>query len=117
MPDFDSRFASFCSIASRAAGSMILAWSTTRPESAGKLSENAPAIVSSSAARVTTGTMTLLPTAEEVRPALILMPLCRDGSSEFHLRRLGCVFARGEHRHRLVAAEDRVCPNDAGECA
>src|SRR5215813_14171558 len=116
MPDFDSRFASFCSIASRVAGSMMLAWSTMRPESGGKLSAKAPAIVNNSAAKMATGGMTLLPRAEEVRPAVILMPLCRDGSLEFHLRWLGRVFARGELRHRLVAAEDRVCPNDAREC-
>src|SRR5690242_18126027 len=115
MPDFDSRSASFCSIALRVAGSMMLAWSTTRPVSAGKLSAKAPAIVINSTAMVTTGRTTLLPRAEEVRPAVILMPLCRDGSLEFHLRRLGRIFVRGELCHRLVAAEDGVGPDDAGE--
>src|SRR5215831_6612991 len=115
MPDFDSRSASFCSIALRVAGSIMLAWSTTRPVSAGKFSAKAPAIVNNSAAMATTGRTALLPRAEEVRPAVILMPLYRDGSLEFHLRRLGRILARGELRHRLVAAEECVGPDDAGE--
>src|SRR5262249_9021885 len=115
MPDFDSRSASFCSMALRVAGSMMLAWSTTRPESAGKLSAKAPTIAKSRAARAATGHRTLLPRAEEVRPPVILVPLYRHGSSEFHLRRLGRIFGRGELRHRFVTAENSVGPDKAWE--
>src|SRR4249919_1655567 len=96
---------------------MIFAWSTIRPVRVGKFRAKLAAIASSNALTAPASQAPLPPKAEGIRPAIILMPLCRDGSSEFHWGRFVRTFARREFRHRFVAAEERVGPYDSGECA
>src|SRR5262245_58686306 len=114
MPDLSSRSASFCSSATCVSGWIILAWSTTRPVSEGKLMAKAVAIVHSSAASAE-GRHNRLPSrAEKILAALMSMP-SRRGALEFNLRRLGCILSCRELRHRLVGTEERRGPQYAGE--
>src|ERR1700687_3440065 len=116
IPDFVSRSASFCSIAVRVSVEIIFARSTTRPESAGRVRAKPVAIVHNNAVKAMARRDPLLPGAEGMRPAVISMPLCRDGASEFYLWRLVRILNRGELRHRLVGAEEGRGPQYAGEC-
>src|SRR6476660_1242850 len=96
---------------------MMFARSTIRPVRAGKFRAKLAAIANSKTPTTPASNAPLPPKAEGIRPAIIVMPLCRDGSSEFHLRRFVRTFARREFRHRLVTAEERIGPYDSGECA
>jgi hypothetical protein len=56
----------------------------------------------------------LPPVAEKMPAAFMLMPLSRS-ALELYLRRLGCILACRELRHRLVGTEERRGPQYAGE--
>src|SRR6476646_2089084 len=116
MPDFASRSASFCSIAIRVAGSMILARSTTRPASTGRVRAKAAAIVHNNAVQAIARRDPLPPRVEERRPAIMSIPLRCGGPSEFYWRWLVRIRTGGEFRHRLVGAEEGGSPQQAREC-
>src|SRR5215467_5763640 len=84
MPDLVSSSASFDAMALRVSAERILAWSTTRPVSAGKLGAQTAMPVNNSAMRTTSG-RARLPTEkkDEMRPAVIGAPFNRNyGASQ-----------------------------------
>src|SRR6266540_6814772 len=108
-----SSSASFCVSASRAAGSRMLASSTTRPLSAGKTS--AMAGTAASKTKTKKGSARLArrrpPPLRSWHAALTAQP------SELHLRRPGHVFGDRKRLHGLVAPVERRGPDHARECA
>src|SRR4249919_1369623 len=115
MPDLSSRSASFCSSATRVSGWIILAWSTTRPVSAGKLMAKADAIAKS--ATINAAAILFLPPVAEKMPAAFMLMPSRRSALELYLRRFGRALAGSELRHRLIGPEERRGPDHAGECS
>src|SRR6516165_6077908 len=114
-----SRSASFWVSAARAAGSRILASSTTRPLSVGRTSATAGTAASQSKAQknsVRLARRRCAPSAER-RPASEAHGALTAQPSELHLRRPGHVFGDRERLHGLVAPIERRGPDHAGERA
>src|SRR6516162_3422513 len=114
-----SKSASFWVSAARAAGSRILASSTTRPLSVGRTSATAGTAASQSKAQKNSARLARrrrAPSAER-RPASGWHAALTAQPSELHLRRPGHVFGDRERLHGLVVPVEGGGPNHAGERA
>src|SRR5215831_16442211 len=124
MPDLVSSSASFDSRASRCWAERILASSTTRPVSGGKV--RAPT-ASPAQTRTTSGYPDHRVRKGEKRPTVmrgafaphLSLSACAEGrwgiGSEFHLRWRLRTLAGSKLRHRFVVAEQRRSPQQTGE--
>src|SRR5262245_56165849 len=114
MPDLDSRSVSFCSMVVRVAAGMMLAASTTRPVSSGRFNARATESAQKSAQSSASPVTAAPPTMRAQRVTYIAISVA---ASEFDLRRRLGSFARGEFRHRLIAAKEYHRPENAREGA
>src|SRR5262245_66269427 len=92
---------------------MILAWSTTRPISAGKLMAKAGTTAKS--ATINAAARRFLPPLAEKMPAAFMLMPSRRSALELYLWRFGRVRAGSEFRQRLIGPEERGGPDPAGD--